>query len=265
MFRFWRRRKRRRLKKQPFPDAWCEIIRRRVPYYALLTNAEREQLHGHILVLLAEKEFVGVDGVEITDDIRVTVAAQAALLLLNRDTDYFPDLYSIVIYPHEFAAPTTERLEDGTVLESYQTRIGESWDRGQLVLSWRDVVLGAADDADGTNVVLHEFAHQLDSEVGATDGAPNLPRAQQHEWARVFTERYRQLIADLNAGRSTCLNPYAAKNPAEFFAVSTESFFEQPVRLRSCHPDLYERLQLFYRQDPATRWEPHRPTTEGLA
>lgn len=253
MFGF-KRRRRERLKKQAFPPEWLKIIERNVPYYLTLTPAEQQELQGHVQVFLHEKRFDGAGGLAITDEIRLTIAAQACVLLLHRETDYYPDLYSIVVYPHHYFAEKTVRNPDGTVSEGMEARLGESWHRGEVVLSWNDVLHGAHDPHDGRNVVFHEFAHQLDSEDGTVDGAPKMPKHSMYlPWARVLTKEYKQLIEDLEHHRRTCLDNYAATNPPEFFAVVTEMFFENPYRLKKCHPELYEQIKGFYRQDPASR------------
>jgi Mlc titration factor MtfA (ptsG expression regulator) len=253
MFGF-RRRKRERIRKRPFPPAWLEILERNVPFYRLLTAEEQAELRGDIQVFLEEKRFEGCGGLAITDEIRVTIAAQACILLLHRQTDDYPRMETILVYPHRYLANHKQRLPDGTVLEGIHTRLGESWYRGPVVLAWDDVLRGAADIHDGHNVVFHEFAHQLDSESGANEGAPALPRRSMYiAWARVLGQAYEHLTDDLKHHRRTFIDAYGATNPAEFFAVVTEAFFEQAVQLKRRHPELYEQLATFYQQDPASR------------
>lgn len=252
MLRFLRNRRRNRLRATPLPDAWWTIIDRRVPLIASFPEAARRELGGIVQILLREKQFLGAGGLEMTDEIRVTIAAQAAVLLLGRETDYYPTLKTIYVYPRAYASNITRRNPDGTVTEGLQPRLGESWHRGGLVLSWDDVVRGAAEAHDGRNVTLHEFAHQLDGEWGGMEGAPALPRgASYRDWARVLGREYTELIAELHRGHHTLLDPYGATNPAEFFAVATELFFERPRAMREHHPELYEQLATFYAQDPA--------------
>ncbi|NLH48339.1 MAG: zinc-dependent peptidase [Myxococcales bacterium] len=249
-----KKRRRRRWREMPFPAAWLEILEQRVPYYRLLSADDRRELQGHIQVFLHEKTIEGLGGLEMTDEIRVSIAAQACILLLHRETDYYPSLFSILVYPHKYFVKKTEKLPDGTVMEGYEGRLGESWHRGEVVLSWDDVKKGAVDVHDGNNVVFHEFAHQLDGESGAHDGTPALPRLSMYgAWARVFTQEYKNLIDNLEHHRRTLISSYGATNPAEFFAVVTEAFFERPLALKRCHPDLYEQLRLFYQQDTAAR------------
>ncbi|MHC4716450.1 MAG: M90 family metallopeptidase [Planctomycetota bacterium] len=252
----FKRRRRRRLRGRPFPDQWLGVLRRNVPYYGVLTEAEQEELRGHIQVFLAEKRLQGCGGLEMTDEIRVTIAAQACILLLGRETDYYPMMKSIFVYPHAYAVDVSRQIpsvERGTV----QPRLGESWYRGPVVLSWDDTRKGASDIHDGHNVVLHEFAHQLDSETGATDGAPVLAhRSMYVAWARVLGREFERLGEDIDRDRPTVLDDYAGTDPAEFFAVATEAFFEKPQALRRDRPELYEQLRGFYRQDPAARSAP---------
>jgi len=183
---------------------------------------------------------------------RLSIAGQAALLLLHRDTDYYPLLTSIVIYPRPFRTDVRRDIGGGVVLESQEQRLGESWRHGTLVLAWDAVSQGARDPSDGLNVVLHEFAHQLDAQSGRTDGAPPLPRrAAYAPWARVLGAEFEHLKGELATHHASFLRAYGATNPAEFFAVVTEVFFERPAALRAYNPELYTQLSGFYQQDPA--------------
>jgi len=245
--------RRRRLRKQPFPQEWEEILARNIPRYKHLSPQDREELNGHIQVFLAEKRFEGAAGLTMTDEIRVTIAAQACMLLLHRRTDYYPGLSSIIVYPHEYVARHTERASGGLVREGPQVRLGESSPRGAVVLSWDHVRAGASDVHDCRNVVFHEFAHQLDAEDGRVDGAPPLPQRSMYiAWARIWGQEYESLREKAARGNRTLLDRYGATNPAEFFAVATECFFQRPKRMKTEHPELYEELKAYYRQDPAT-------------
>lgn len=247
-----RRRRRERLRAGPFPEEWETILRRNVPLYGRLDEADREELREHILVFLAEKRFEGCGGLALTDEIRVTIAAQACLLLLHRETDDYPRLVTILVYPHAYVAHSRQPIGGGVVLEGEVARLGEAWRDGVVVLAWDDVLAGAADIHDGHNVVLHEFAHQLDQEDGDADGAPILERRSRYvAWARVLGAEYEQLRRDTAHGRRSVLDDYGATNPAEFFAVATECFFEKPIQLRKRHPALFEELRDFYRFDPS--------------
>lgn len=251
MFGFFRRRRRRKLRTTPLPAEWWAIIDRNVPLIADMPAGDRVELGGIVQVLLAEKSFEGCGGLTITDEIRVTIAAQAAVLLLHRETDYYPTLRTILVYPRAFVAPATQRREDGSLSEGPQARSGESWFRGALVLSWDDVVQGAADDDDGHNVTLHEFAHQLDGESGAMNGAPQLPsRGRYRDWARVLGAEFSELVNRVHTGHGALLDAYASTNPAEFFAVATELYFERPAAMQRHYPELFAELAEFYAPEP---------------
>jgi Mlc titration factor MtfA (ptsG expression regulator) len=209
-------------------------------------------LQRHILIFTGEKRFEGCGGLEITDEIRVTIAAQACILLLHRQTDYYPGLYSILIYPEAYVVQEAKHIGSGLIVEGPGVRLGESWRRGSVVLSWDSVLKGAADIHDGQNVVFHEFAHQLDSSGGRGDSSEVISsRSKYIAWARVLGADFEKLRRDVSRNRQTLLNRYGASNPAEFFAVATESFFERPRELRRLHPELYNELSYFYQQDPA--------------
>jgi len=252
VFGFLRRRRRARIRQQPFPPAWLAIIERDVPMYARLSLEDRAELLRRVLVFLAEKNFEGAGGLEMTDEIRVTIAAQACILLLRLDEDeYYPRLRSIVVYPSAYRVPREQR-EGAVIHEGEAVHLGESWQHGAVVLAWNSARRGAADPRDGQNVILHEFAHQLDQEDGAADGTPELERwAFYAPWARVLSEHYLGLRRAARGGGRTVLDKYGATNEAEFFAVATEVFFERPALLRSRHPELYEELSRYFGQDPA--------------
>jgi Mlc titration factor MtfA (ptsG expression regulator) len=189
----------------------------------------------------------------LTDEIRVTIAAQACILLLHRDTDYYPSLTSVLVYPDSYVVDGPRHVGDGIWEDGPESLLGHTGRRlGALLLSWDDSRRGARDADDGANVVLHEFAHQLDFEDHVTDGTPLLESRRQYlAWARVLGAEFRRLRADVKAGREPLLDEYGATDEAEFFAVATEFFFERPVELRAKRPRLYEQLRTFFRQDPA--------------
>jgi Mlc titration factor MtfA (ptsG expression regulator) len=249
-----KRRRRKRLRAVPFPSEWHSILQSNIALYRRLPEADKSELRGHIRVFLAEKHFEGCGGLALTDQIGLIVAAQACLLLLHRQTDYFPKLRTVLVYPRAYLAPVSEPEADGIIAEGSESRLGESLELGAVVLSWEDV-LADAKQLDGANLVLHEFAHQLDAEERGAEGVPLL---ESHElyatWARVLGDEYRRLRRDSAAGRWTVLDEYGASDPAEFFAVATESFFERPRLLRHRHRELYEELRRYYVQDPA-QWE----------
>jgi Mlc titration factor MtfA (ptsG expression regulator) len=250
--RAWlRERRRTRIRQRPFPEEWDAILERNVPIYQRLSEVDRSELKGHIRIFLAEKRFEGAGGLTITDEIRVTIAAQACVLLLHRTTNYYPGLYTIIVYPGAYVAAHTVREPMGIVTERTDTRLGESSSRGAVVLSWDAVEAAASDVGDCRNVVLHEFAHQLDAENGSVAGAPALPdRSRYVAWARILGRDYERLRHDAALGRQTVLDRYGATNPAEFFAVTTECFFTRPKLLKARHPELYAELRQYYQQDP---------------
>lgn len=249
IFGYFRNKRRKQLLAMPLPDAWWDIIDDNVPLVRDMDKFDRKALGGVVQVLMHEKTFEGCDGLTITDTIRLTILAQAAVLLLHREHGYYPTLKTILVYPSTYFANHQEVLPDGTVIEGQQARLGESWYQGSLVLAWDNVRSSAWNHDDGRNVTIHEFAHQLDGVATGMDGAPKLPdRARYRSWARVLGQEYEQLIEKLHLGQKTKLDPYAATNPSEFFAVATEFFFEKPEEMQRHHPDLYEELAAFYQE-----------------
>jgi hypothetical protein len=242
-------RRRSRLRARPFPAAWREILRRRVPIVARLPSDLQQRLKRHIQVFVAEKPFIGCQGQAITDELRVTVAAQACLLLLGYERpDYYPKLREILVYPDAFVVRRERSLGAGVVQEQRQVMSGESWSRGQVILSWAEVMSGAADPADGQNVVLHEFAHQIDQDSGVADGRPWIPGpARRRRWAAVMDAALERLRNE----PSELIGDYAASDAAEFFAVVTEVFFERPQALAAEAPAVYREVARLFRVDPA--------------
>jgi Mlc titration factor MtfA (ptsG expression regulator) len=253
MLGFFKDRHRKRLKTRPFPNEWLKVIKARVAFFVRLAVADQAELLEHVQVFLAEKSFEGCAGQEITDEVRVTIAAQACLLLLHRKTDYFPRLITILVYPSTYLADENRPITAEIWEEGKNARLGETARQmGSMVLAWDAVKSGAADPSDGKNVVLHEFAHQLDFENLAADGTPALAtREQQLAWREVMRTEFASLRAADQTGIPTLLDTYGATNAAEFFAVAIEAFFERPLRLRSQHPRLYAQLGEYFRQDPA--------------
>jgi hypothetical protein len=245
------RRRRARLLATPLKPEHARIVRRRVPVYAQLPAEHRARLDGLINRFLDEVKFHGAEGLEVNDDMRLTIAAQACLLIVNKPNRWYSSLKTIFIYPSAFRNRMGHA--DGlTVSEHGPVRSGESWARGPVILAWDHAAFGAFIAHDGENVVMHEFAHQLDNETGVTDGAPLLDSDQSaSRWARVFQTAYGRLHENLAAGRPAVFNPYGATSPAEFFAVATEIFFERPRDLRAAEPELYGELAQYYRLDPA--------------
>jgi hypothetical protein len=247
----WRREARqRRERAAPFPPEWIAVLERNFTLYSHLPDKLRAQLHGLINIFMAEKTFEGCAGLEVTDEMKVTIAAQACVLLLNRATEVYPGLHTILVYPHPYVAESP-RLFAGQVIHEPSARAGESWTRGEVVLAWDHVEHGARTMNDGHNVVMHEFAHQLDQEDGHADGAPRLPKGQSYRaWARVLGADYELLRKEVRNHVEDVMDAYGATNPAEFFAVATETFFERPRQLQRKHAALYDALRSYYGVDP---------------
>ena len=248
----YQRARRDKLFSKPLPPEWIKILEDNVPLYPRLPRELRRKLHGCINVFLDEKEFFGCAGLQITDLIRLTVAANASLLLLGRDNPRFTGFTSILVYPETYVA--NEIIYDGPVeVHGQSARAGESWHRGPVVLSWSDISHDRLDEHHGHNVILHEFAHKLDEENETMDGLPILRESNDYkQWAEVLTREYNALQKKVAQGKDTVLDGYATVSPPEFFAVATESFFEKPVQMKTGMPELYEQLEKFYNLDPAS-------------
>ncbi|MEN8127829.1 MAG: M90 family metallopeptidase [Planctomycetota bacterium] len=245
-----RNRRRGALMGEPIAEQLPAFIEKNIPLYNRLPEELKTQLHGLVNVFLAEKKFVGCGGQEITDEVRVTIAAQACMLLLNRKTRFYPKLKTIYVYPHTYVAKGLMN-DGGLIVEGKSVRLGESWQNGPVVLTWDSITGGARNIQDGRNVVFHEFAHQLDQEDGDADGAPILEsRSCYRSWAAVLGEEYDNLRDKTRRRRRSVIRKYGATNPAEFFAVATEAFFEKPRQMHKKSPDLYEELKCYYRLDP---------------
>ena len=244
-------RRRSRLRRQPFPQAWRRILRRRVPLVQRLPADLQLRLKQDIQVFLAEKPIIGCAGLKVTDEMRVTLAAQACLPLLGARRGYYPALTQILLYPGAFVVDRPHTGAAGVQSEQRRALSGESWAQGQILLSWSDVLNGAADPDDGHNVVIHEFAHQLDQAKGFANGAPALAsRAAYARWSRVLQHEFNALNARLARGEDGLIDAYGATDPAEFFAVTSELFFERPLVLAQAHPLLYQQLSAYYRLQP---------------
>ncbi len=236
-----------------FQEEWKGMLRKNLPIYAKLPDEVPRKLHRMIGLFVANTRFEGCNGLDLTDEMIITVAGQACLLVLGRDGDPYPELKVVYLYPSTFSSVQIRQDRYGIVTEGEVKRLGESWEMGTVVLAWDSVESGARNVEDGHNVVLHEFAHQLDHEDGATDGAPEMPsREAYRSWARVFQANYVDFLKKVEKGKKTVLDDYGATNPAEFFAVATETFFEKGKQLQKKRPDLYAKLKEYYSVDPAT-------------
>jgi len=252
---FWPGIRSKSIKNQPFPKPWLEILNRRLPFFEKLPSPVQRHLQILIKIFIEDKSFVGCAGLEIDDEIRITIAAQACLLLLNRKDDPYSQLQSILVYPTTFIATRQIKDELGLVSTNHVALLGESWSQGKVILAWDNVEFGVCNLEDGRNVVLHEFAHQLDNETGTHNGAPLLrTRGAYRSWAQIFSEEFESLQAKAYDGKDSLIDKYGATNPAEFFAVCTETFFEKPTELRRNHPELFEELEKFYGVNPET-WQ----------
>lgn len=248
-------RRRQRIIAEAFPEPWLSTVRRSVHFYEQLSFDQRRRLQQTVQIFVAEKQFLGCAGLDITDEIKVTIAAGACALLLGvPHLDVFPRLREVIVYPHDFTETTEAIGPDGRPYEIRKTRAGEAWRRGPVVLAWNSVRRSVASPRDGYNVVYHEFAHVLDMQSGSADGMPPLESSAQAEaWTNTFYPAFKAFVQETRHGRSTFIDPYGASHPAEFFAVATEHFFEQPDQLQRNHPALFRLLAGFYQLDP-TQW-----------
>ncbi len=252
-YKYYRSWKTKQLFNTPLRSEWIEILKNKVGLYSMLPDELRTELHGHIQLFLDEKEFFSQD-IPLNDEIKVTIAGNACILLLQGNNRSFDNFTSIIIYPDAYVAHHIK--SDGLVEhQESSTRAGESWVRGPIVLSWKDVLQGSIYPRNGHNVVLHEFAHKLDEQNNVMDGLPILNESSDYaQWRDVFTEEYEDLKKRAKNKKNKVLDEYGTISPPEFFAVATESFFEKPKRMRKQLPNLYEQLEKFYSLDPAN-WE----------
>lgn len=240
----------------PLEPGLLAILERNLAQYAGMDPEQRRRLQRLVQQFLHEKAFVGCAGLELTDEMRVTIAGQACMLVLGRSGDtvpatLYPSLHAVLVYPGAFLVPRREVDAAGVVTEQRQDLLGESWGDGRVILSWDHVRRAGVDAPESHNVVLHEFAHQLDSESGSTNGAPYLGSTERYRsWSDVLSRNYDALRRDAMWGQRGVLDHYGASSPAEFFAVATESFFEQPWELAARHPDLFGEFLKYFRVDP---------------
>ena len=231
-----------------FTDNDREHLKKHVRSIEGMPDDLKKRLEVLTLVLMAEKNFEACgDLEEVTREMKVVIMAQAAFLLLGLDHDFFPKLRTVLIYPEAY------RGKDRHGEDEEGWRLGESWESGTVVLSWKSVQRGGENVEDGMNVVIHEFAHQLDQENDHADGLPELGNGQTiGRWASTFSAAYETFCYNLEAGRRTVMDAYGGTNPAEFFAVASETFFEKPRQIKIEEPALYEQLKIFYGVDPST-------------
>jgi Mlc titration factor MtfA (ptsG expression regulator) len=242
-----------RARAEPLPAGWADRVAAVMPAFTRLTAAERDKLLRDMRDLLSTRSWEGAGGLELTDEIRLTIAAQACLLTLGFEGDPYPSLHTILVYPSTFVPASPFSWTARGRARREEPTLGESWTDGVIVLAWDQAAAGGAGPDDGDNVVLHEFAHQLDRGDGEMDGVPRIPSADYRAWTAVVAREFRSLERAAREGRPDVLDEYGATDPAEFFAVATETFFERPKELERERPELYDALRRYYRQDPGRR------------
>ena len=248
IFQYFRRRW---LLRKPFPGRREEILKYKVPYYQRLPTRYQDMLKDRITIFLDEKLFEGCGGLQLTEEMKVIVAAYACLLILEVPSDYYPDLQSILIYPDDYMAPVYEEDAAGVVTQGTEPRKGESWDTGNIILSWQDITDSIYDEENHQNLIIHEFSHQLDQRYGLSAGIDERGDViRDDEWNRTFAKAYRDHRWKMERGRKSTLDEYGAVDPAEFFAVASEAFFEDPKNLRVEYSAIYKLLASFYNIDP---------------
>jgi Mlc titration factor MtfA (ptsG expression regulator) len=257
LFQWFANRRRKKLTATQFPLAWEDIIRRNVGHYCMLNDTERAHLRALIQVFIAEKYWEGAGGLIITDEIRVTISAQACLLLIGLPHNYYQNVETIIVYPST-VVPPPRRLGFFEIalapVETSHPIIGQAFQQGPVIIIWDAALQSGRNPESGHNVIYHEFAHKLDMLDGAADGTPPLRnRAEYRDWVQTCSREYLRLKRDAEDGKKTFLNAYGATNEAEFFAVATEQFFDQPQLMIKNSPDLYRVLKEYYRQDPVAR------------
>lgn len=265
MFQWLSNRRRKKLTDLPFPPTWEDIIRRNVAHYCMLDATEQAHLRALIQVFIAEKYWEGCGGLELTDEIRVTISAQACLLLLGLPHDYYRNVQTILVYPSTVVPPQRKLGHFETALaplEVAQPILGQAFQQGPVILIWDAALRGGRHPELGHNVIYHEFAHKLDMLNGAADGTPELRNREEYrDWVSICSREYLRLKHAAERGKKSFLDAYGATSEAEFFAVATEQFFDQPLILLEHSPDLYRVLKEYYRQDPAERVNRNTCTT----
>ncbi|WP_437186281.1 zinc-dependent peptidase [Planctomicrobium sp. SH668] len=254
-FNWLKSRRRAQILSNAISQRWKELISLRVPQVDFLKAAQREKLYRHTQIFVAEKNWEGLNGLTLTEDMKVTIAAMMGLLVCGfREDEYFDHVLSILVQPGAYVAKSRQQIGTGMIIEGQQARAGEAWYRGPVIVSWEDVSATAENETFGHNVVIHEFAHQLDMLNGRiADGDPIMESdAHFDRWDTVMGSEYNNLINRYQSGQRDVIDHYATTNRAEFFAVTTEMFFEAPTPLRYWHPEVYEQLSDFYRLDPAS-------------
>jgi len=250
--RNWRRE--RILRRSSLDDREWRTVLERYPFTRVLSTEERARLRERVILFLHEKSIVGAGGLVVRDGMRMSIAAQACMLILNLDLEYYRGWVEVIVYPDEFVAEYDYVDEDGIAHHVEAPMTGESWLEGPVILSWADAELRG--EEPGYNVVIHEFAHKLDMLNGDANGFPPLhPGMDREAWPRAFGAAYDDFCRRVARGEPSAIDAYAAEHPSEFFAVLSEAFFETPAAVRAEYRDVYRQLAAFYRQDPAARQE----------
>ena len=241
----------------PFPSEWERHIQNNIQYYHHLNNEEKKRLHDLIQIFIAEKHWLGCNNLELTDEIRVMIAAHACLMILALPNDYFRNVNSIYVYPTTIISPESPIgiFEVPTSpVKGPMPILGEAHHSGPVILVWDAVKRETRHPEHGHNVVYHEFAHKLDMLDDSADGTPPLTTPEEYQrWIEVCSKEYLEVCDKVEHGQPIFFDSYAATNESEFFAVVTEHFFCEPENMKHHHPKLYQVLQDFYRQDPAEK------------
>lgn len=257
MFHWFIDQRRKKITQAAFPPLWEDIIRRNVAHCCMLEDVQQAHLRALIQVFVAEKNWMGAGGLELTDEIRITISAQACQPLLGLPHDFYRNVESIIVYPSTVVPPQHKPgFFENTVTPAAPVHptIGQAFQHGPVIIVWDSALSGGRHPEYGHNVIYHEFAHKLDMIDGMADGTPPLrDRAEYSDWVLTCSREYLRLKHDIEKHKKSFLNAYGATNEAEFFAVATEQFFDQPRLLIKHAPDLYRVLQEYYRQDPAER------------
>lgn len=255
IFRWLRRRRRAKLLATPVPERWRSLLFS-LPHIELLPPADRERVLESSRIFIAEKTWEGCGGLQLTEDIQVAIAGFACLMTLGMPEFHYDHVHTVLVYPREFVVPERVAMGPDVALEDQSERLGEAHHRGPVILSWADIQEDIEHPFGGMNLVFHEFAHQLDMTNGAFDGVPLLPSELRRPWADVMAKEFKKLRKSKRGGRRSVIDPYGAEEPAEFFAVVAEAFFDVPLELERRHPQLYDLFRRYCRVDPA-RWHDH--------
>lgn len=257
MFKWLRKRRRKKILQTPFPLKWQETVTEKLRHYSYLDKQEQRQLQQLVQIFIAEKKFEGCGGLQINDEIRVVIAAQACLLVLGLPPFQYLQLESVIVYPTTVTIPPSRQslfAASGTIVPDSQAILGQAFLRGPVILVWDTVQRNTRHPEQGHNVVYHEFAHVLDMRDGTADGTPVLQSRQLYRaWVETCSREYAALKNNVRRGKKSVLDSYGSVHEAEFFAVATELFFDRPLHMKKEHPDLYHVLSAYYRQDTAAR------------